>query len=514
MHPGWRHGRRAARAMSDTAGHRLYTDRRFAGAFARIRATAPGETFVSSIAARLFNFKRGELPLAALAALFYFCVLCGYFFLRPVREAMGVSGGMDQLRWLFVVTSLVSLVFVLAFGGVVSRLDRRRFIPVGYSFVIVCLMIFSGLLVFDAASGGGLIGTDAQTPLSRGVAYTFYVWLSVINLFVNSLFWAFMVDVFNVDQGKRMFAFIGIGGTLGAIVGGWATNTVSGMTESVFLPVGLMLTGAGLFVAAIAVMLTLDRLAIRSEHSGLTRTKTAREAESGQTEPAIIGGRATDGLRAVATSPYLLGIAGFIVAMAISNTLIYFTQANVILDATDSFSERVESFALFDMLAQIMTLITQMFITTRLIRSLGVGLTLTILPLVTVAGFAVLAIWPVYGVMAVFQAVHRATRYAVSRPSRETLFSVVPPAEKYKAKPLIDVFLYRGGDVAGTAIEGGLRLLGFGLAGVAAATVPFAGLWCVLCIGLGRAQQRRDVSGGPDEPGAGATPAAPARSPS
>lgn len=457
---------------------------------------------MSGLAARLFNFKRGEFPLAVLAALFYFCVLCGYFFLRPVREAMGVSGGMDQLRWLFVVTSIVSLVAVLAFGGVVSRLNRRRFIPIGYSFVIVCLLIFSGLLVFDVLSGGGLIGTDTQTPLSRGVAYTFYTWLSVINLFVNSLFWAFMVDVFNVDQGKRMFAFIGIGGTLGAIVGGWATNTVSGLTESAFLPVGLMLTGAGFFVGAIAVMLTLDRLAIRSEHSGLTATSTAREAESdsSQAEPGVIGGRAIDGALAIATSWYLVGIAGFIIAMAISNTLIYFTQANVVLESADSFSARVESFALFDMLAQILTLITQMFITTRLIRRLGVGLTLAILPLVTVAGFAALAIWPVFGVMAIFQAVHRATRYAVSRPSRETLFSVVPPAEKYKAKPFIDVFLYRGGDVAGAGIDLGLRLLGLGLAGVAAATVPFAGAWGVLCIALGRAQKRREASGYTDEP--------------
>lgn len=159
--------------------------------------------------ARLLNFKRDEMPLALLAALHYFCVLCGYSFLRPVREAMGVSGGMEQLRWLFIVTSLVSLVFVLLFGGVVARLDRRRFIPIGYGFVILSLFAFAGLLVINSQMGGGLIGTATETPLSLGVGYTFYTWLSVINLFINSLFWAFMVDVFDVDQGKRMFAFIG-----------------------------------------------------------------------------------------------------------------------------------------------------------------------------------------------------------------------------------------------------------------------------------------------------------------
>ena len=444
--------------------------------------------------ARIMNFKRGELPLGVLAALFYFCVLCGYFFLRPVREAMGVSRGMDELRWLFVVTSISSLAVVLLFGGAVSKLDRRRFIPIGYLFVIVCLFAFSALLVADAGAGGGLIGTDAETGVARGVGYTFYVWLSVINLFVNSLFWAFMVDVFNVDQGKRMFAFIGIGGTLGAIVGGWSTNVISGMTDSVYLPAGLMLTGAALFGAAIVVMLTLERSATRSEHSRLAAAGTG---DAGAQPEGQIGGSFWDGATAVATSPYLLGIGGYIILMAISNTMIYFTQANVILDATDTFSQRVGSFAQFDMLAQIATLITQMFITTHLIRRLGVGWTLTILPLVTVAGFTVLAVWPLYGVMAVFQALHRATRYAVARPARETLFSVVPPAEKYKAKPVVDVFLYRGGDVAGAGIDGALRSLGLALGWVAAATVPLAAVWTVLAVGLGRAQARRDTGGAP-----------------
>ena len=447
---------------------------------------------MNQLAARLLNFRPGELPLAVLSALFYFCVLCGYFFLRPVREAMGVSRGMDDLRWLFIGTSLVSLVFVLVFGGIVSRLDRRRFIPVGYLFVIICLAGFAGLLIADGLSGGGLIGTDSETTTARVVGYTFYIWLSVINLFVNSLFWAFMVDVFNVDQGKRMFAFIGIGGTLGAIVGGWSTNIISGMTESVFLPAGLMLTGAAFFGGAILLMLMLDRKAVGSQHSRLEASAPAGAPAGSGVRPADqIGGGFADGLKAVATSPYLLGIAGFIMLMAISNTLIYFTQANVILDNTDTFSQRVGGFPQFDLLAQLATLFTQIFITTRIIKRLGVGWTLTLLPLVTVAGFAVLAIWPLYGVMAIFQALHRVTRYAVTRPARETLFSVVPAADKYKAKPLIDVFLYRGGDVAGAAIDGTMRLFGLGLAGVAAATVPFAALWCVLCVALGREQQRR-----------------------
>ena len=448
----------------------------------------------------LLNMKRGELPLAVMSALFFFLVLCGYFFLRPVREAMGVARGMDELRWLFAVTCGASLLAVLAFGGVVARMNRRRFIPVAYLFVIACLFGFAALLIQDVRTGGGLIGTDAQTGLSRTVGYTFYVWLTVINLFTTSVFWAFMVDIFDVDQGKRLFAFVGIGGTLGALVGGIATNLISGMTETPYLPAGLMLLGAGCFALAIAVMLVLDRMATASDASRLRAAGDAPQADEGGDAGSgagtgrgrgEIGGTFWEGAQAVVTSPYLLGVGLWVVFMAVANTMIYFTQANIILSDSDTFSQLVGSFAQFDWVAQAATLVTQVFVTTHLIRKVGVGWTLAILPLVTLAGFAVLALWPLYGVMLIFQAVHRATRYAISRPSRETLFSVVTPSEKYKAKPVVDVFLYRAGDLAGAGIDGLFALLGLTLAWVAMSTAPLAAMWIVLSIGMGRAQARK-----------------------
>ena len=454
---------------------------------------------------RILNIKKAELPLALLSVAYFFCVLCGYYFLRPVRDAMGVSRGMDELRWLFVGTSLVSLVLVLAFGGVVARTNRRRFIPIAYLFVIACLIVFSGMLIADGAAGGGLIGTDTETPVARYVGYIFFVWLSSINLFVTSVFWAFMVDIFDMRQGKRMFAFIGIGGTLGALVGGWATSVISGKTESVYLPAGLMLTGAALFGMAIVVMLTLDRLALGSAHSRLTAGRTAIQGHEGAGEGEVagranIGGTFWDGAKAVAGSPYLLGIGAYIVLMAVSNTLIYFTQANIILDNTDTFSQRVAGFAQFDALAQVATLFVQIFVTTQVIKRIGVGWTLVILPVVTMAGFAILSAWTVFGVMAVFQAVHRATRYAISRPARETLFSVVSPSEKYKAKLIVDVFLYRAGDVAGVGVDGMFAAMGMTLAWVAAATVPLAGGWAMLCLALARVQQAKDAARPVSEP--------------
>ena len=446
--------------------------------------------------ARLLNIKRAELPLAILSTLFFFLILCGYYFLRPVRDAMGVSGGMEQLRWLFVVTSIVSLIVVLAFGGVVARTNRRHFIPIAYLFVIACLVLFAGLLIWDTAAGGGLIGTETETVLSRGVGYTFFVWLSVINLFTTSVFWAFMVDLFNVDQGKRMFAFIGVGGTLGALAGGWATAWISGRTESPHLSAGLMLAAAALFGLAITVVLLLDRAAGHSRLGAAPPVRAGASLGAGRglsarAEPRI-GGAFWEGARDVATSPYMLGIGLWIVFMAISNTMLYFTQANIISETTDTFSQSVASFAQIDALTQVATLITQIFITTHLIKKLGVGWTLAILPLITLAGYAILSVWTVFGVIAVFQAVHRATRYAVSRPARETLFSVLTPSEKYKAKTVLDVFLYRGGDVAGAGVDAWFAAMGLTLTWVAAGTLPLVALWVLLSVSLGHAQVRRD----------------------
>jgi len=423
-------------------------------------------------------------------------VLCGYFCLRPVRQALGVSRGMDDLRWLFVGSSIGSLVVVLAFGGVVNRFDRRRFVPIAYLFVIACLVVFASLLIADAWRGGGLVGTDTGTRFSLAVGYTFFVWLSVVNLFINSVFWAFMVDLYDLDQGKRLFAFIGVGGTLGAIAGSTIAETVAGMTDSAYLPAGLMLGGAALFGCAIVIMLVLDRMAAASTHSRLGkrdgRVAHVAHLQGGAVAAGQPPGRFWDGVTALASSPYLLGVALFIMLLTVSNTLLYFTQAHVVLERADTFSERLGSFAQLNMLTQTMALLTQVFITTHLIKRLGVGWTLSVMPLMLVAGFVVLAIWPIFAVFALFQALFRAAEYATTRPARETLFSVIPVAQKYKAKPLIDVFIYRFGDLAGVGIERALATLGAGLTAVAVAAVPLAAAWAALALALGRAQQRLD----------------------
>src|SRR5262245_6956789 len=257
---------------------------------------------------------------------------------------------MDDLRWLFVGSSVGSLVAVLAFGGIVNRFDRRRFVPLAYLFVIACLVVFASLLIADAWRGGGLVGTDTGTSFALAVAYVFFVWLSVVNLFVNSVFWAFMVDLFDLDQGKRMFAFIGVGGTLGAIAGSTIAEEAAGMTDSAYLPAGLMLGGAALFGCGIVIMLVLDRMAAASAYSRLGKRDAPIQASPASQH------RFWDGVTAVVSSPYLLGVALFIMLLTMSNTLLYFTQAHVVLERADTFSERLASFAQLNVLTQFMAL--------------------------------------------------------------------------------------------------------------------------------------------------------------
>lgn len=470
---------------------------------------------------RLLAVRGGEWAPLLLSGAFFFLVLFGYFLLRPVREAMGVERSMRDLRWLFGVTCVVSLGVALTFGGVVSRMDRRRFIALAYRGVIACLLVFATLR----------FGLGDGVQLWAG--YVFYVWLSVVNLFMTSVFWAFMADVWRLEQGKRLYAGIGVGGTLGALAASWLTSGSAvwagelvlrgvggafepGMLKAAVAMLGevdrvlttpwvLMVAAAGMFECAVRVMRVLDG---RSSHAG--------DDDVVRHERRAVGGSWVEGARAVARSPYLLGVGGYLVLMAVSSTLIYFAQAKIVSGAEDELESRIPLFGQLDMWTQVATLVVQVFVTGRLLRLAGVGVTLSVLPVVTVLGFGALAVagsrpgveaWQVFAVFAVFNALHRATRYAVARPARETLFSVVPEAEKYKAKPIVDVFLYRGGDVAGTGVEVALSAAGLAIAGAAFAAAPMGVLWVLLSVWLAKSQRvRAGVQAENDDTKPGAEP--------
>ncbi len=424
--------------------------------------------------AQALKIRPGEGGAVVLSGLFFFLLLFGYFLIRPVREAMGVQRSMDDLRWLFVTTCAVSLLVTLAFGSVVSITNRARFIPIATRVIIACLLGFAAV-----------IWTTGGHPHVR-VSYKFYVWLSIINLFMTSVFWAFMADVWTLEQGKRLFPAIAVGGTIGALLGSlfaWQLAEAIG-------PSGQMLLAAALFEASVWTMKLIDRK---------TRPVDAPGDHPRRAAPRI-GGQWWDGALAMLRSPYLLGIGAWIALMAVSNTLIYFTGARLVSDASEELERRVALFAQLDMWTQAATLLVQLFVTARLIRWFGLGLTLAVMPLVTVGGFTTLAWvsaidgiepWQIFGVFAAFNAVHRATRYAVARPARETLFSVIPASEKYKAKPIVDVFLYRGGDVAGAGVDKWLAGSTLLIGGVAMAAAPLAVFWGGLSVWLAWQQRQK-----------------------
>lgn len=412
-----------------------------------------------------------------LSGLLFFFLLYGYFLLRPLREAMGVERSMRDLRMLFITTCVVSFLVSLAFGSLVAKANPRRFIAIGYRIVIGCLLVFVVSMF------------TLPDDLKLYSGYVYYVWLSVVNLFMVSVFWGFMADTWTLADAKKLYPTIGVGGTLGALLGSMTAWQTADQIGSIWQMLGACVC----FEIAIHIMRRVK--------------STSNHTQDHHHQP--IGGSWHGGAKTILHSPYLIGIGLYIVLIAISSTLIYFTQANIVTSAAEELESRIALFAQLDMWTQLATLFVQLFITAQIIKRLGIGITLCVLPLVTIAGFTALAWvsgqpgyepWQIFAVFATFNAVHRAGRYAIIRPARETLFSVVSRQEKYKAKPIIDVFLYRGGDVAGAGIENALAAATIGIWGMVMVTAPLAMLWSGLAISLAIVQHRRSSSVSPQSP--------------
>jgi AAA family ATP:ADP antiporter len=423
--------------------------------------------------ATLFNLRPGEVRPVLLAGLFFFCVLTALMVLRPARDALGMQRGIETVRWLFVGTAFVTLLANPVFGWLVSRLPRLRFIAATYLFLALCLAGFYTLLVFAPAAVGSASGQ------------VFYVWYSVSNLFATMLFWALMADCFTLAQGKRVFALISVGGTLGAIFG---PGLASALARAIGTP-ALLLVSAGFLLLALA--------AARAVAGNQPGRATAADAP----DRAVIGGSAWQGLKAVFGSRYLLGIAAYVILMTVLATLLYFTRLQMVAALGEDVDLRTAVFARIDLIAQTATLLLQALVAGRVMRRLGVHVTLMLLPLTVALGFVGLALVGSLAALIVFQAAFSAVQRAFARPARETLYTVVSREDKYKSKAFIDTFGYRGGDVVGAQVEGLLRQLGLGLAGLVSAAVPLALAWAALGLWLGRAQQRiaamRDPSADP-----------------
>ena len=345
------------------------------------------------------------------------------------------------------------------FSALVARLAPVRFISWTYRFFMANLVLF--LILLETTRG----------PANAWAGRVFYIWVAIFNLFVVSVFWGFLADVFSSEQSRRLFGFIAAGGTIGGIVGSTLTSVlVEHLGRSRLLLVSAVLLELAVF--------SVRRLSMISR--GL------RERSGTRGDEAAVGGGVLSGMTHTVRSPYLLNLTVYMLLFTILSTFLYFQQADIAKHSFTDRSARTAFFANIDLAVNVLTLLIQLLLTGRIIKTLGVALTLTLLPALSVVGFAVLGLAPTVWAIITFQVLRRAGNFAVARPTRETCFTVVPREDKYKAKSFIDTFVYRAGDQIGAWVYAGMGLLGLGLAGISLAAVPIAALWLVNGLWLGR----------------------------
>ncbi|MDP2955515.1 MAG: hypothetical protein Q8N53_03770 [Longimicrobiales bacterium] len=413
--------------------------------------------------AKVVDVRPAEVGLLFLSALYFFLVLTAYYILRPIREEMGVRGGVENLAWLFAGTLAGTLLAHPLFTWAVARYPRKQFIPYAYRFFSVNLVIF--FLLMRLVPEGGVVW----------VGRIFFNWTSVFNLFVVSVFWAFMADIFRSEQGKRLFAFIAVGGTLGAMTGSGITALLAGALG----PVNLLLVSA----------LVLETAVWCVRHLGRSVTELGIGTPDEEHEP--IGGHMWAGVTGAARSPYLLGIILYMLLFTITSTALYFQQADIAARSFDDSAARTSFFAQIDFWVNALALVSQIFLTGRIIKWVGLGPTLAILPFVTIAGFLLIGLHPGLGVLMAVQVVRRGWNYGMMKPAMEALYTVIPREDKYKAKNLIDTFVYRAGDQVGAWSYDGMMAAGLGLTAIAFVNMPIAAAWLVTGLALGLAQNRR-----------------------
>jgi AAA family ATP:ADP antiporter len=391
---------------------------------------------------------------------YFFTLLAGYYVLRPLRDQMGIAGGVKNLPWLFTATFVSLLIAQPLYGALVAKLPRAWFIPIVYHFFVANLALFWLLLTLGV-----------ETAI---VARVFFVWVSVFNLFAVAVFWSFMADLFDAEQGKRLFGFIGAGGTAGALLGPVITIALS-------VPVG----PTNLLIAAIVLLEAAVFCVHRLERAGAPQPGTAAA------KPRRIGGGAFAALPELIRSPFLLGVGAWVSLLSFGATIVYFEQAHIVSTKVHGAGAQTRIFASIDLAVGLLTLATQVFATGRLLKRFGTGVAAGALPAVYVVGFAALALAPSLAVVFTLQVVQRWMNFAIANPARQVFFTVVTREEKYKAKNLIDVVIYRGSDALYGWVFDSLQGLGLKLATIALCVLPVTAGWLVLSAALGRTQECR-----------------------
>ncbi|MEP6918347.1 MAG: MFS transporter [Acidobacteriota bacterium] len=426
---------------------------------------------------RFVSMRPGEGRTVAWSWLYLFSVFSAYYVIRPIRDEAGLAGGVANLSWLFTGTLLAMIAVNPAFAALVKSLPRLRFIGITYRFFMLNLLVF--LVLFRTSTGNANIW----------VGRAFFIWASVFNLFVVSVFWAFMVDLFTNEQSKRLFGFIAAAAIVGGILGSSVTaSTVQTVGAPTLLLVSIALLELGVFAArrigAVAPVM---------------RTSTAVPGAAHVAEEPI-GGSMWAGLTNALRSPYLLNICLYMFLYTILSTFLYFQQAAIVDRTFADRAARTAFFARVDLLVNALTLGAQLFLTGRVMQHAGVALTLTFVPAVTVVGFLLLGFMPTVAIVIGFTVLRRAGNFAFARPTREVLFTVVSREDKYKTKNFIDTVVYRIGDQVGAWSSSLVTMAGLGAGAIAWAAVPLALTWIGNAWWLGRQQERRSVVASPTTP--------------
>ena len=408
---------------------------------------------------KVVDVRPNEIRALLLGFAFHFLILTGYYIMRPIRDSIAAGSKLETLPWMFTATLIAMLI-----ANAAVRRHRRahvaeKIIPLAYGFFIFNLALFFVLM---------RIGSPAQ---QIWIGRALYVWVSVFNLFNTAIFWAFMTDLFTVEQGKRLYGFIAVGGSLGGILGPFITKRYVQQIG----PANLLAISALIFVIAIFL--------VRFFPSGFHRHQAA-----GFDKEEPIGGSIFAGLIHIGRSPYLLGLAASMLLYTTTSTWAYFQQSDLTRETLSNSGARTVFLANLDMWVNSITVVIQIFLTGRLLKWFGVGFTLVAMPFVSLVGFAAMGFAPSLALLAVFQVVRRAAAYALMRPSRELLFTVLRREDKYKVKSVTDTLGYRVGDQLGAWSYGGLHALGLGISNISFVAVPIVAGWCGLSIWLGRKQ--------------------------
>jgi AAA family ATP:ADP antiporter len=420
-------------------------------------------SFFHRVLSHLAPLEAHEMPAVVAAFSLFFCMWGGYFAVRPVRETIGTMLGREEVAALWIAIWIVTLLIIPLYGAIVARFRRRTLLP--WSYAVVALVL--------AGSATAVRGEHIDPLLGR----CFYVFISVVNLLLLSMFWSFLLELFGRDQAKRLFGVIAAGGSAGALVGPLLSDgLVRWIGNS-----GVMFVGAVWFVAAILCHRVL-----------LVRPRTMDSESAAIDRP--LGGSPFAGVTLILRSRYLLGIASFVVLISTVSTLLYFEQLQLMTLEYPNINDRTRIFARLDWIVQGLTVVSQILLTGRIAARFGVTALLVSVPLLMIPGFLWVAGNATLLVVAGVLVLRRAGEYAFIRPGREMLWSVLDTETKYKAKSTIDVVVYRGADVLAAQLSNGLAAAGWGAAAVAMLGVGVAGLWGVNGWWLGRRFETLPVS--------------------